>query len=351
MKKYFSISLFLIFTLCYGYDGTNSNTMPQKILLNQGHALKGQVIPGYNQSAMIEVNAWDFLIGASFIYWQAIEDGLDLGHIYPLVQNENNIGHNIKMNFQYKPGFKVSLGMSLYHDNWLLFAEYTWLYLTDIKNVHTSISNNIAESWNYDSLNYDIYASWNFRYNMVDLVMLRPCYIGTHLIAKPFTGFRGGWMNQHYTAATLTTDIIYAQNKENTWLIGPCAGVNCDWLFFDAFRIIGNSSIALIYQHFNTNATNVISLTEESQQFTPNLQGAIGLGWGTYLGNNNCWHFDMSALYELTYFFNQNKMMSLNQKITQSNLVEEISGYAYSPHYANANLMLHGLTFSLRFDF
>jgi hypothetical protein len=349
---------------------------------DQGHAIKEKQIPSaYNHPARIDVNdSWDVFITGSFIYWQGIEGGLDLGHYYYTSQTAENPGAVVEMNFKYKPGFKVALGTNLGHDNWILSAEYTWLHFSDTKSYADYLDTiNIAEGWNYDDSCYLLYAKWKFRYDMIDLEMARPYYLGTCLVFKPFVALRGGWIKQFYNwygatvavseetdygLSTLPTAYDFANNLQKTWLVGPRVGVNCDWIFFDDFRLIGNAAAALFYQNFNLTSdvgyyvedTKYYGriLTDKNGQLTPNVEGALGLGWGSYFGSNNGWHFDLSLLYEVHYFWNQNKMRALNERMVQELITDDATGessYVYSPSYKAEDLMLHGLTVTVRFDF
>jgi hypothetical protein len=357
IKKLLALPLILA---CFGYaEG-------EKVMaLEQGHAIVENQFPsGYNHQARIDVDGWNVFISGSFIYWQAMEDGLDLGIFRTTSPAGESIDFNdvIQMNFKYKPGFKVALGTKLgQHDNWLLSAEYTWLHLSDVKevlSVDIPTDYNIMQSWGYGSeYYYHAYAKWKFRYDMIDLEMTRPYYIGTNLVVKPFGAIRGGLMKQYYYAFYVgsTLNVNKIDMLQKSWMVGPRIGIDCDWIFFDYFRLIGNAAAGLFYQQFKTTGYNSLftARTEETQikwnanntvgQLTPNLEGALGLGWGSYFGEHNGWHFDLSALYEVHYFFDQNKMY-------QENIRNVYAAY-FAPLIEAGDLMMHGLTITARVDF
>jgi hypothetical protein len=339
------------------------------VALEQGHAIQENQFPsGYNHQARIDVDGWNVFITGSFIYWQAMEGGLDLGDIKMDPDHVTSLDQYtdvIKMNFKYKPGFKVALGTKLgEHDNWLLSAEYTWLHLSDVKEVTSSdlaSGYNIDEGWGRyasDEWTYT-WAKWKLRYDMIDLEMARPYYVGTNLVLKPFGALRGGLIKQYYDIIySLTEDEVLSEEwvriVEKSWLVGPRIGIDCDWIFFDYFRLIGNAAAGLFYQHFNTTGHNYMTRTGEDNtyywnviakegQLTPNLEGALGLGWGSYFGEHNGWHFDLSALYEVHYFFDQNKMRVISERNTAPTMT--------SLYSTAAGLMMHGLTVTARVDF
>jgi hypothetical protein len=338
------------------------------VALEQGHAIQENQFPSdYNHQARIDVDGWNVFISGSFIYWQAMEGGLDLGDIIPLsITDLVSYTTTINMNFKYKPGFKVALGTKLGgHDNWLLSAEYTWLHLSDVKEevLASDLDSEyyINKGWGSVSLSHftATWGKWKLRYDMIDLEMARPYYIGTNLVLKPFAALRGGLIKQYYDVVySLTenrvTSSVWVKMLEKTWLVGPRVGIDCDWIFFDYFRLIGNAAVGLFYQNFKTTGNHYRELSTGSTtyywnaiskegQLTPNLEGALGLGWGSYFGEHNGWHFDLSALYEAHYFFDQNKMRTLS---------ERHAAPAYTSVYGDAaGLMMQGLTITARVDF
>jgi hypothetical protein len=356
-----------IFTLSFiGFTVGYAKEKP--IPYDQGHAiLENQFPSGYNQQAGIKVDGSNAFISGSFIYWQAMEGGLELGELYvdPAVILKQFSSY-IEMNFKYKPGFKVIIGKSIGHDNWLASVEYTWLHFSEVTSVAvTEPSYYISTAWTRDiSLDsHFIYstAQWKLRYDMIDLELTRPCYTGTNMTLKPFISIRGGLIKQFYN---ISYDIQLNSGKfwitdlvEKTWLVGPRFGMDFDWIFINYFRLIGNAAMSLFYQHFKTVGYNltysevfgnkvVWNVDNRTGQFTPNIEGAIGLGCGSYFGQNNRWHFDLSALYEVHYFFDQNKM----QRAAYTNLVTSDDA-ASAPFIPARNLMMHGLTITARVDF
>jgi len=349
---------------CFAAVGFAEGEQQKVAPYDQGHAILDNQFPsGYNHQARIDVDGWDVFITGSFIYWQAIEGGLELG-MYNDDPTERWDDYNsvVNMNFSYKPGFKVALGTQLDHDNWILSAEYTWLHFADSKAIVVD-DVNFMPGWAFHLSTLDTAAAeWKLRYDIIDLEMSRPYYVGTHLTLKPFGALRGGLIKQKYDFIGIDLTEIEREEilvtyetymVEKTWLVGPRVGINCDWMFFDYFRLIGNASAALFYQHFKTIGFCVIDIDDDEivswnaynteGQLTPNLQGAIGFGWGSYFGEKNGWHFDLSALYEVNYLFDQNKM---RQEVTRNMISDYVEAYIPA-----ANLMMHGLTITARVDF
>jgi hypothetical protein len=326
----------------------------------------------YSSSARIDVNKkWDFYLSASFIYWKAKEDGLVVAGLL----DRNTLPQVLSftdMNFEYKPGFKIGLGMnSGCYDNWMINGEYTHLHST-----HHAVAS-VPEIWgvalrpNFLSLEidfnippYDGYSflrsegTWKNKIDLIDLYLSRPFYSGTKLILSPFFGLRGGWMDQcyfgNYLATSLSTlDTLYtlsSKSKQNTWLIGPRAGLCSQWLLGCNFRIFSDIAAALCYQKFDNKFQDFDELgpfdfaSKKRETLTPNLQMNLGLGYGTYFACRK-WHFDLSVSYDFQVFWNQNRM---------STLVSDESTIAVPFFFDVAkihDLYLYGLTVSARLDF
>ena len=85
----------------------------------QGHELKqSQLSAGYNASARIEVRgSWDVYTAVNGLYWQPLEDNLDLGIFSTSSTNQLPItgGDVIGMDFDYSPGFQAVFGICLGH--------------------------------------------------------------------------------------------------------------------------------------------------------------------------------------------------------------------------------------------
>jgi hypothetical protein len=354
-KLFQIIPLALVSLVASSYSLASSETQTAKS--------EPQVLPvevsklscGYNAPAAVAVeNAWDYYFTGSFIYWQAEMDGLKLGNYTysPTVA----AGKVLTSEFDFKPGFKVGLGMNFPNDDWTIYGEYTWIRnkSTTSHDVPSSASGTSA-FWYYASpaITFtNVYSSWKHDNNIADLILGRSQYTGKSLTCMPFFGLRGYWMNQHLgiTYVSSPTTSYYTAASADSWAVGARAGIQTNWLIGCDFRLIGNVAGSLAYQKFKTwfgsiNSSNVIvsNITEHKYQITPNIEGALGLGWGSYLWKHKL-HLDFSALYEFHYFWAQNSMRSLLQEATGS-------GGAGSGSIVAGNLMYQGLTVTAKVDF
>lgn len=314
---------------------------------------ENEIIYGYSLPGRIEVNQeWDFFFTASFIYMQAMEE-IDLAiansATLPRIQ-----GKIIDHDFTYKPGFRVGMGYNLPHDHWDIYAEYTRFHQTSTTKASAPSNGNLLtlllSSINQGTAN-GVLGRWKLAIDMLDVELARSGHVSKSLILRPYLGLRALWIDQKYTAQYLemiqTANNIFSPQvnsitKNDSWAIGPKFGMDTDWLIVKNLRFFGNISGCLIFtsdtsNHKENSITNnfpVVSIRDDTNFIRPNLELAVGLGWGTYF--KDCrYHIDLSADYEFQAFWNQN-MFQLT---------------SFSFNGGGVDLFLHGLGIRVRFDF
>ncbi len=338
-----------------GYSETTPAAQPSGSCYDQGHPVQAsQMASGYNSPARIDVEgAWDFYLTGSFIYWQARMDGLSVG-TYAFTP-PTHPGRVLNPEFEFKPGFKVGIGMNSSFDNWNVYAEYTWIrdemHTRHSVPLASTISGSQVAFWNSNATSFtSVRSNWEHSNNILDLSLGRAYYVGTRLTFLPFVGTRAYWMDQDFHVSYADSTVSPATHARtssdaDSWAIGARTGVQTSWLLGHDFRLIGNVAGSLAYQKFNAdlhvhNTTGAVTANFHSHhgQITPNVEGAVGLGWGSYFASHE-WHFDFAALYEFHYFWNQNANRALAQEATAT----RASG--------SGDLMYQGLTLTARLDF
>jgi hypothetical protein len=309
----------------------------------------------YNSPSRIDVKgSWDVFLTASYLYWQAREDGLSPGDYYSTTNTYEPV---YQLPFDFTSGFKVGIGTNLNHDNWIMHFEYTRLHVKNSAHYHAENQGadvyTIYPYWNdsyasrFDPI-HDAQVEWKLQYDMMDLKVARPSYEGSCLTVLPFWGLRGGWIMQQYDVdyEFLPTVAYKTIARTNSWLAGPRLGVEADYLLGSGFRFFGDTSIALLYQRLKTAArvpnythgTALYNETENTAQVTPNFDLITGFGWGYYLDHKK-YYVDLSAAYDFHYFFEQNRM---------KRILDLGSDYVAGK---GKDLVLQGLTITARFDF
>lgn len=343
-------------------------------------------IAAYNAPAEINIgmqDEYDFFVTGSFIYWQPLVDNLGLGLSnstvledgVPFTSVRTNV---IDMDFNYKPGFQVELGMNLQYDNWVGYAEYTRVHGKHTQSSSTPVTapnifatrghpNLVSSAQLYNSLN----ASYHCNLDIVDGRMERVYYVGQNLVFHSAWGMRGAWIlqklhTQYVNGSAATTDfgdeftsqpgVLNEYNRLHTWAVGPSVGLEMDWLLGDGFRFFGSGYGDVLYTKYKVQYKTVfmptvtggpfligqpitITSRDKVSALRTHVDLEAGLGWGTYLSDNG-WHLDFALSYGFQVFFNQNMFMHFNDDVVLGNGSEE-----------NGNLYVQGLTATARVDF
>jgi hypothetical protein len=367
----------------------NAPCRPQKSF-EQGHELfQSQLIAGYNAPANIDVrDSWDLYVTASYIFWQAQEENLEIGLISqnnpegvsgpqdtPFTTTYKNDMNVTAPNFTYRPGFKFGIGGNLGWDGWDAFAEYTWFHGSTGSGVQPLVSKTTTHpigQYLYpiqgEFQNADFFQnanqSWGLKMDLFDISLGRSYYSGTKMTLRPFFGTRAAWIRQDlnttYTGSTNYTNASgYFQgefyNSSVSWGLGPRAGFDSNWLLGYGMRLIGNGSADLLYTRYETQANDQIfalnsgvlspisenaSVSQTVDYLRTHAALEMGFGWGSYFDNNN-WHVDLSATYGFQIFWDQNMFRNFENPASAP-------GKSFAP---NGNLYVHGLTVNGRLDF
>lgn len=352
---------------------------------------QGDIIPeghypaAYNAPSQVRLQndegRWlpDVFVDASFIYYYANEGGLDLGVSGALIPSGGGFAVAATSNgkvafqkFEYKPGFKAGIGTRFC--DWTLAAEYTWIRQTTHAH-HNAPDPELADAvegvfvltnWFEQMANSvqsisstSISSKWRLSMDLAQLTVSRPFYEGTNLSIVPSFGVQALWLRQKLNIGiNVPTQVIALQNPESpvshnlshSWGIGPKAGIETDCLLGAGFRLQGQIAASLLFTQYTRvkHSENVASATAIPQQIgiqyrnyntmRPITELGLGLGWGSYFYNQK-YHIDFAATYDFLWFWHQNMMRKLADTVN--------AGTSESA----ANLSLHGLTVTVRFDF
>jgi hypothetical protein len=374
------------------------------ITLEQGHELsKFQMMPIYSAPAHIDIgNSWNFYATGRVLYWQALEENLEIGLIsrndpegvilgdapfdtfYP---NKMNV---INPHFTYRPGFKLGIGANLDYDHWSADTEYTWFHSTietGVKPLPRNMASSLPPNGEYlipiqgaaaalqdISANYvffqDATQSWNVDMDFLDISLARSYYWGTRLTLRPYFGARGAWIRQELNTEMVGSTLYLSGNAEGydnaflddtsiSWGVGPRAGFESNWLLGYGIRLIGNGSADLLYTRYSLRsdqqlanqaspshysaggapiATNA-SISQEIDYLRAHTEFEFGFGWGTYFDHHK-WHADFAATYGFQVFWDQNMFRNFESVAMQAK--------SFAP---NGNLYVHGMTVSANLNF
>lgn len=344
----------------------------------------------YNAPARIVVDpcsTWDLFFTASFLYWQAIQDNMEVAvslktdagyEFFDTTPGRSTASRLLGHDFTYKPGFKILSGMNFGRDQWGGYAEYTWFRNTTCSKVSRS---DTAES-NYGltpsrgnpfllesianggpsfatAVFDEAIQTWQLNVQSLDLAIIRPYYAGEKLTVRILFGARSAWFTQ-------TTEAVFTDNaklseegpsgiytmKQNysSWGIGLLSALRSNWRLGRNFSLIGDGSFDLLYTRVSScnsrfEWTETISLPviykfpdNRPDFLMPHTNLEWGFGWRSYFDCYN-WHVDFAATYGFQVFWNANLFRNFTSKA--ASLSQAPTG----------NLYIHGLNLSGRLDF
>ncbi len=331
--------------------------------------LQCPTVAAYNAPSSIDIQCgWDVWVDASFVYWQPIQDNMDAG----TKQNStltttvgSNYFNTVNMDFKFKPGFKVGMGMIFDYDKWDAGIEYTWLHCTNHRSASTSAAAALSgagfiPNWMWGSNAVALAntitgfsSSWKLNLDFLDFDLGRSYYVGTQLTYRTSIGARVAWINQKadvtYTDILSSAILAVNRDKSTSWGIGPRVALDMDWKIGCGFRFFGNNALDVLFTRYkvhdfsqNTSSGVNTALTDLTDSHVntvrPHIDLEWGLGWGTYLCNHE-WYVDLAASYGFQIFWDQN-MFRFSSGTT--------SNRAFSP---NGDLYIHGLTLTAKLDF
>lgn len=330
------------------YADTNCCPPPKccPVACDQGYELNEKCFPAaYNAAARFDVqNCWDFFVSGSFIYWNASQDGMDLAHQVVAGTMASTGGSVLVQKSEYKPGFKVAIGMDFDYDNWVGAVEYTWFRS---KTHKSGESLGAGTSWMLHAwfpphaLASEVSSEWKLNMDILDATLSRPFYQGRMLTITPYTGLRAAWIRQNLEVEGFE---LASHNHSQSWSIGPVAGMQSRWLLGSGFRIEGDVGGNILYTRYTKVSNRVDGVIShpldqhDRSTLRPGASMGLGLGWGSYLDCQN-YHLDILASYDFNVFSGQNVMRDL------------VDGVGEGDTAATGGLYLHGLTATVRFDF
>lgn len=295
--------------------------------------------------------AFQFSADASFTYWYAKEDGLNIAESSLLrPSGEAVFPPNISIfsqDFGYKPGFKLGLGLES-TNQWNLHAEYTYYRgtTTTSKEAPSNTSSLPAtgtwyvNEWFLQTLplfkqslsGTHISSTWKLGMDLGDITFSRPYENDKGFCFSPFGGLRTVWIRQHMNisltqaaAAIGASNLLPPQplqslNSSHSWALGPRVGTEAKYGLPMGFRIEGLFAASLLYTQFTSikhseeRAATFITFPLQSSLHNyncvrPVMDINLGLGWEMKLYQK--YHIDFAASYDFSYFWGQNMMRSI----------------------------------------
>jgi len=340
-------------------------------VMSDQQSKKFMVPAGINHPGCIRTSGNDFFATGSFIYWMASSDGFNTNEFpYKLDSAGGAVasghGKEVFVKPKYKPGFKIGLGFNSDYDDWTAYLEYTWLHQSDHSRF-TAASGDVflVSGAPYNVASDLLKTKWKLHLDVLDFTLARAYYVGKRVIVEPFGGLRAAWIRQKWNlelssssatnpwaTATSVTDYLNANFKGNSWGLGARFGIHSEWLMGSGFRFDAKASGSLLFTRYDKlNATGTssggstaipmatMSYYKHFDVMRANAEMGLGLGWGSYFGDSDAYHFDIVATYDFNIWLSQNMSRGIRDTLTNQSGVNP------------TDLMYHGPTLTLRLDF
>ncbi|MFS8562840.1 MAG: hypothetical protein LVR00_00275 [Rhabdochlamydiaceae bacterium] len=280
-----------------------------------------------------------------------------------------NTGQAYPLSANPKSGFRVAIGLNLAYEAWELYTDYTHIGGTQKSSVSSdSLNTGILPLFAYTSNNgilasttafassggtgfvSSAKASWEFRYNNMNLELGKTIPLTRHTMLHPHFGLQGSWQSQNlkvqYNVSSTTNDALSIGSnrvhfKQTFWGVGPRIGLNSYWECCSHLGLFGDSAVALLWSKFNARSrsydTNVANHYTDrliaNQRYRPNtLSPMAEVRLGAFFNwlFANLYRLQIQLSWEAQVWFSQNQ---------------------HSSSIPDDNLILQGLNAGFRFDF
>ncbi len=237
-------------------------------------------------SAQPAVSDWgDFFFTADFIYWKSVQEGTDYafkGYTVRRGQNVTDSGNVHHAEFDYNPGFKVGAGINFSHDNWDVYANYTWLRVDDQHaSARSGEGTAMVSGYSYATMNTGgdestglafnntmvntpgmqyvthVGSTWKLNFNVFDLELGRNFWNSRYLTMRPFVGLKFGWINQHeqteyrsLSEDTTWKEVEHVRQTQDFSGVGIRSGLDTAWHFNKCWSIYGDFAISAMWGEF-----------------------------------------------------------------------------------------------------
>lgn len=273
-----------------------------------------------------ECDCWEHLfversqifVNLEFLYWTVEEGVLD----YAIKKDKNTsaaetygIGKFKTVDYDWRPGYRVSLAWYKCPRYWELTGEYTWLYdkgTSSVSNLDGSLSSLINPTT--EVISSDPYrrsrAVIDTHYHVGDLYVARVFDPNPHLRMRLIGGLTlahiDQMMNQRHSNFVNQRDTI--KDKWRFFGGGLRLGVRADWYWGCQFYLTGKTTFAPFIGTYKNEAIqkttdNVLVryTTYDDHRFTFHTQFILGPSWQVPC---DCWSFELFAGYEFNQWFN-----------------------------------------------
>lgn len=305
----------------------------------------------------------DVFVTGEFLWWKGIQERLNYATTGVLVQDGATLsgrGKVHKVDYPWKPGFRVGIGCYPGHDGWDLYARYTWYHSHSSDHASNRDGNMVPIGTYFGKFNNiqvngvtSARSDWDLHYNVVDLELGRNFFLSKHLKTRLFSGLRGTWnaqdWNTHYRSNEITIannpslpGTIRTKQDQDAWGIGIRMGFNLTWTFYKGWSLVSDASFAGVWVDYDNHRHDTITQTGTESTSTVNIKSdpnSTLFNMDLMLGLRGDWW-----IYDDAYHFSA-------QAGWENQIWLHYGNFIFVSGNGNGDLTFSGLTAKLRFDF
>lgn len=340
-------------------------------------SLWAEEMPLYNQSAMVACeNSWDLTFNADYLYWAWEQSFLPVGTITTPEGSGSSglINGTKKVIFQnpgYSSGFQVGLGCNFHGmDDWRFKADYTWYENTSHRTTvpksgqYLAVASRLIQTPHRLSvgalLSGHLQTSAQMQFDELDTTLQRMFYQGKWITAQYEMGLKTLWIDQKMQSESsdlffIGTNVPFvvplsgafvSSASTKSWALGPVFASEIHWLLPYGLSVEGDLSLSFVYTSYTTlqlsvsgqvietgSADFLVSQPNHYDTVNPILESALGLGWGSYLCNDNL-YFKLFVGYDFNVYWSRSILYAL-----------------FGDNDSIGNMYLQGLNFKAQIDF
>jgi len=159
------------------------------------------------------------IIKIEFLYWM-VKNNAAVVATKETVTDDASIYKKVeRVNFKFEPGFRLGLGYNSTHDEWDIYAYWTYIHSNVSKTLNASndfflIPVEIDPDESFQNEAYYSKGSWLLKYNRWDLEMGRYFYPGKYFSLRPNFGLIALIIDQKFTNTSKDINNFLEQLKK-----------------------------------------------------------------------------------------------------------------------------------------
>lgn len=239
-------------------------------------------------------NGLGMFVDADFTWWKSKVSGMSFAEV-------NN--RTISTASQFRPGFKIGIGLDMDFDGWDTYAEYTWFYQPWHSNsasssksdgfssfVHFDPASSLLSSLTIESA----YSSRKEQFNILDLEFARNFFISKRITLRPLFGIKLARMLERTKTVQQQKDeaekvkVFLSQSLSGA---GIRAGMDTFWHITDNFGLYGDIALTALWSRLHNHFSSYFFTEDEttkrasklnSQTILPVVELGLGLAYETW---------------------------------------------------------------------